>query len=41
MVPKNLTEDQLNERAAVSSDLIDMVDCGLDILNRIITGDGM
>jgi len=38
---KNLTEDQLNERAGVSSDLIDMVDSGLDILNRIITGNEM
>ena len=41
MVQKNLTQDQLNDRAAVSGDLIDMVVCGLDILNRIITGDEM
>jgi len=41
MVPKNLTGDQLNERATISGDLINMVDSGLDILKRIITGDEM
>jgi hypothetical protein len=34
MVPKNLTEDQLNERATISGDLMDMVDSGLDILTE-------
>ena len=33
-VPKNLTEHQMNGRAAISSDLIDMVDSDLDILNK-------
>ena len=38
---KTLTKDQLNERATISDDLMDVVDSGLDILNRIITGDEM
>lgn len=33
-VPKNLTEDQLNGRVAVISDLIDMADSDLDIPNK-------
>jgi len=33
-VPKLLTEHQLNGRAAIGSDLIDMVDPDLDILNK-------
>jgi hypothetical protein len=34
-VPKNLTEHQLNGRAAISSDLIDMVDSDLHFLNKL------
>lgn len=41
MVPKNLTEDQSNERTTIGGDLMDMMNSGLDILNRIITGDEM
>ena len=39
MVPRMLTEDQCEDRATVSGELIDMVDQDPGVLNRIITGD--
>lgn len=39
MVPRMLTEDQCDDRATVSGELIDMIDQDPGVLNRIITGD--